>query len=189
MASRTPGPRFAAADQGRPLSGRNASDLNTDGFDEGLVDCMPGLRAFARSLTRHAESSDDLVQETLATALRNRHRYEPGTNQRAWLFTILRNLFLTDMRRRAREIRAVADPWFDRRDVQPPAQEDAMRFREVETAIRHLPVLQREALMLVGALGLAYQDAADIAQCEVGTIKSRVSRARRELARQEAAGA
>lgn len=183
MASRTfRRARFAAGDDRAPTPTRGD-------FAKGLVECMPGLSIFARGLTRRADGADDLVQETMATALRYEHRFEPGTNQRAWLYKILKNLFLSEMRRRSREGRAIADPRFDRREAEPPAQEEVIRFREVETAIAGLPSRQREALMMVGALGLAYEEAATVAHCEVGTMKSRVSRARKELARQDAARA
>jgi RNA polymerase sigma-70 factor (ECF subfamily) len=145
-----------------------------------LGDEIPALRAFARSLARDAAASDDLAQETLLKAWANRHRYESGTNLRAWLFTILRNTFYSDYRKRRREVEDV-DGAHAARLATPPAQEHAMALRDFETALATLPLDQREALVLVGAAGMSYEEAATVCGVAVGTVKSRVSRARARL--------
>ncbi len=149
-------------------------------FRHDLVASIPALRAFARSLTGGADQADDLVQETVTRALASAGSFSPGTNIKAWLFTILRNQFISEIRRRTREatdVDAVALAAIGR----PAAQEAGLHVRDFRRAFSDLPVEQREALVLVGAEGFSYEDAAAIADCAVGTMKSRVSRARRAL--------
>ncbi|HEY6858675.1 MAG TPA: sigma-70 family RNA polymerase sigma factor [Pseudolabrys sp.] len=146
-----------------------------------LLAAVPNLRAFAMSLCRDAHRADDLVQETLLRALANIQSFEPGTNMPAWLFTILRNLYRSEYRKRRRE---VEDP--EGRHVENlktyPEQTGRLELREFGAALDRLPPDQREALILVGASGFSYEEAAKICGCAVGTVKSRVNRARTKLA-------
>lgn len=140
----------------------------------------PAMRAFARTLTRDPCSADDLVQEAMLKAWANRERFAPGTNLRAWLFTILRNAFCSSHRKRGREV-ADVDGAHAARLATRPRQDHALALREFEAALATLPRDQREALVLVGAAGLSYDEAAAICGVAVGTVKSRVSRGRARL--------
>lgn len=151
-----------------------------DAFRAGLLDALPGLRAFAVSLTINPTAADDLVQETLLKAWANRHRFEPGSNLMAWLCTILRNQFYTDCRKRKREVED-ADGVLAGKIVAPAAQEASSDLRRVWQHLGKLPASQREALVLVAAQGMTYEAAAEMIGCQVGTMKSRVSRARSYL--------
>ncbi len=154
---------------------------NRDLLETELVAHLPELRAFARSLTRDATSADDLVQETMVKAWTNFDSFERGTNLRAWLFTIQRNTFYSLARRRKWEVED-ADGVHAANLVQRPQQDGAMDLRDFSAAFATLPSEQREALTLVGAAGMSYEDAAAICGCAVGTVKSRVNRARARLA-------
>src|SRR5476649_121084 len=150
-------------------------------FKTELLGLVPFLRAFARSLTGNQEAADDLAQETLVKAWQSRASFIPGTNLKAWLFTILRNQFYSDRRRAWRQA-----PWDQEAAERIPgsAGDDQTWAAELSDTVRALRCLsdeQREALVLVGAGGFSYEDAAAICQCAVGTVKSRVSRARRAL--------
>jgi RNA polymerase sigma-70 factor, ECF subfamily len=146
-----------------------------------ILATLPSLRAFAMSLTGHSDRADDLVQETLMRAVANIHRFEAGTNLNAWLFTILRNLFHSEYRKRRRE---VEDPEgsYASHLASPPEQGAKLDLADLRVALTKLPPDQREALLLVGAAGLPYEDVAAIMNCAVGTVKSRVNRARLRLA-------
>jgi RNA polymerase sigma-70 factor, ECF subfamily len=148
---------------------------------EGLLAAVPGLRAFAISLTGQVDKADDLVQDTLLRALSNLHRFEPGTNLNAWLFTILRNLFHSEYRKRRREVEDPDGSFAGRLKVQPE-QGVHLDFEDFRAALAQLPSDQREALLLVGASGFSYEETAEICGCAIGTIKSRVNRARIRLA-------
>src|SRR6202008_2082362 len=148
---------------------------------EAMLSAVPSLRAFAISLSGNVDRADDLVQETLLRALANIHSFQPGTNMSAWLFTILRNLFRSEYRKRRREVED-ADGSFAESLKSHPEQLGRVEFQEFRTALAQLPAEQREALILVGASGFSYEEAADICGCAVGTIKSRVNRARTRLA-------
>src|SRR5690606_8751664 len=139
------------------------------------------LRAFALSLTRNASAADDLVQDTIVKAWSNIDRFQRGTNLRAWLFTILRNTFYSDRRKRKRE---VADPdgihaasLFDK-----PAHDGRLAMNDFLQAFDQLSPEHREVLVLVGASGFSYEDAAAMMGVAVGTVKSRANRARARLA-------
>ena len=149
-------------------------------MSDDILSYLPAMRAFARSLCRNAADADDLVQETLLRALTNIHRYTPGTNLKAWLFTIMRNRFYTNSTKRARERPGAADCVADTL-VMAPTQEWSLRLREFARALNALPVQYRETIVLVGVLGESYQAAAEILDCNIGTVKSRVSRARQML--------
>ena len=145
-----------------------------------VIGLIPALRAFAWSLSHNAADADDLVQDTLIKAWTHRNKFEPGTNLRAWLFTILRNTYYTAVVRRRRE---VADDQGKHAATlfSAPTQDWSVAMRALQTALGRLPDEHREALILVGAAGLTYEEAAEICGCALGTIKSRVNRARARL--------
>jgi RNA polymerase sigma-70 factor (ECF subfamily) len=145
-----------------------------------LLASIPNLRAFAVSLTGNSERADDLVQETLVKAWSKFHTFQEGTNLRAWLFTILRNEFYSQLRKRGREVEDAEGTYAARLATQP-SQGAHMDLSDFRRALVQLPPDQREALVLVGASGFSYEEAAEICGCAVGTIKSRVSRARHRL--------
>ncbi len=146
-----------------------------------LLAALPRLRAFALSLCGHADQADDLVQETLMKAWANLSSFEPGSNMPGWLYTILRNEFYSRLRKRHHEVDD-PDGLLAARLATLPAQESHMHFQDFRVALFRLPPDQREALMLVGASGMSYEDAAALCNCAVGTMKSRVKRARNRLA-------
>jgi RNA polymerase sigma-70 factor, ECF subfamily len=150
------------------------------GVRESMLAAVPGLRAFAMSLCGKMDRADDLVQETLLRALSNIDSFTPGTNMSAWLFTILRNLFRSEYRKRRREVED-GDGRFSATLKMQPDQPGHIEFEEFRAALAKLPPDQREALVLVGASGFSYEEAANICGCAVGTIKSRVNRARTRL--------
>jgi RNA polymerase sigma-70 factor (ECF subfamily) len=150
-------------------------------FREGLVAALPGLRAFALSLVVNPTRADDLVQETVLKAWANQHRFQPDSNLMAWLCTILRNQFYTECRKAKREVED-ADGAAAAQMIALPAQEHGIALQQVWTKLAKLPTLQREALLLVGAQGMTYEAAAEVMGCQIGTMKSRVSRARAFLA-------
>jgi RNA polymerase sigma-70 factor (ECF subfamily) len=145
-----------------------------------MVAAIPRLRAFAVSLSGNPDRADDLVQETLAKALLNIKSFTVGTNLLAWLFTILRNAYYSEFRKRRREV-ADVDGSLSGTLVSKANQDDHMEFLDFRNALQTLPPDQREALILIGASGLSYEEAAEICKCAVGTMKSRVSRARSRL--------
>ena len=145
-----------------------------------LLGAVPSLRAFAISLSGSVDRADDLVQDTLMRALANIHRFEPGTNLNAWLFTILRNLFHSEYRKRKREVED-ADGAYAARLATAPEQNAHLDFGDLRLALAKLSPDQREAVLLIGAEGFSYEEAAQICGTAVGTIKSRVNRARRRL--------
>lgn len=151
-------------------------------FKRALADLIPYLRAFARSLCRDASEADDLAQEALIKAWRARASFEPGTNLKAWVFMILRNHFYSERRKAWRKNEITTENDIERAGPETAAQEASVALAEVREALTHLSEDQREAIILVGAGGFAYEEAAEICGVAVGTIKSRVSRARRSLA-------
>jgi RNA polymerase sigma factor (sigma-70 family) len=151
--------------------------LSDPEFKKQLAQVIPHLRAFGRSLSGSRDLADDLVQETLLKAWAARKRFQAGTNMRAWTFIILRNLYLSQMRR-ARFKGEWDDLVADRLLAAPASQDRHVELADMQRALMHLPQPQREALILVGAGGFAYEEAAEICQVAVGTIKSRVARGR-----------
>lgn len=149
-------------------------------FENELIAQCPSLRAFALSLSGNADRADDLVQETVLYALIGRHTFQEGTNLPAWLFTILRNIFRSQYRQRRREVEDVEGNYAKTLKIQPQ-QENHLHFEDFRVALSKLPQDQREALMLVGAAEFSQEEAAAICGCLVGTIKSRVGRARSKL--------
>ncbi len=154
-----------------------------DGIRANLPDLLPDLRAFARFLARDTVLADDLVQEALLRALRAEEQWISGTSLRAWVFHILRNVFLEQMRRRGTERRAL-EKMPPPEEMGPTPQEDHGEMNDLSRALQELPLSQREALILVGAHGLSHEEAAMIVGAPVGTVKARVARARAALARQ-----
>ena len=153
----------------------------SDEVRQGLLRNIPSLRAFAVSLCGNLERADDLVQETLMKAWANIGSFTEGTNLRAWLFTILRNEYYSQFRKRRREVED-SDGEHAAKLYEKGRQEDHLELEELKRALAMLPDEQREAVILVGASGLSYEEAAEICGAAVGTIKSRVSRARARLA-------
>lgn len=158
-------------------SGQSLSeDLRDD-----LLGTIPHLRAFAISLTGNVSQADDLVQETIARALTNIHRFEPQTCLQAWLFTILRNQFHTAFRKTRREV-ADPDGVIAAKLSTLPEQHGHLDLADLQTALAKLPLHHREVLLLIGAEGLSYEETAKIVGANVGTVKSRMNRARARLA-------
>jgi len=154
--------------------------LDDQAFKTELADLIPHLRAFARSLCGNPTAADDLAQEAMLKAWKARESYQAGTNLKAWAFTILRNLFYSEKRRSWR--RQQLDP--EVAEATLVANDDAsasLDLLSLRNGLTSLPEDQREALVLVGAGGLSYEETAEICGCAVGTIKSRVSRARKAL--------
>jgi RNA polymerase sigma-70 factor (ECF subfamily) len=163
----------------RAPSAETASDGH-DAFKRELVALIPHLRAFARTLTGDATSADDLAQDAMMKAWGARNSYQMGTNMKAWTFMILRNQFYSEKRRSWRQTQL--DPEVAERTlVATDNPESPVALDELRLGLAMLPAEQREALILVGAGGFAYEEAAVICDCAVGTVKSRVSRARRAL--------
>jgi RNA polymerase sigma-70 factor (ECF subfamily) len=152
----------------------------SEAFKSDLLAAIPSLRAFAVSLAQNSDRADDLVQETLVKAWDKQASFQPGTNLKAWLFTILRNEFYSQMRKRGREVQDSEGAMTARLAVHP-SQEGKLDLDDFRKALQQLPEDQREAIILIGASGFSYEEAAEICDCAVGTIKSRVSRARARL--------
>lgn len=147
---------------------------------DGLLTNLPSLRAFALSLTRNHPEADDLVQMTLLRAWQNRGKYSPGTNLGAWLFTIMRNNFYSERRKGRAEVEDPDEAYQARASV-APMQGQRLDVDDMWRVVGLLPAEQREALLLVAVEGISYDDAAAVMGCKVGTIKSRVFRARAQL--------
>lgn len=154
--------------------------LSDEDFKRELGAVIPHLRAFGRSLSGSRDLADDLVQETLMKAWAARARFQAGTNMRAWTFIILRNHFLSQ-KRRSRFTGEWDDLTADRLLAAPAGQDKQIELADMQRGLLQLPENQREALILVGAGGFAYEEAAEICGVAVGTIKSRVARARAAL--------
>ena len=149
-------------------------------LQDDLAAVVPNLRAFARSLCGNPDQADDLVQETLIKAWKNQASFAEGSNLKAWLFTILRNTFLSERRKRKREVEDQDGIMAAQLSVHG-AQSGHMDMIDFRKAFATLPEEQREALILIGAEGFSYEEAALMCGCAVGTIKSRVNRARVKL--------
>jgi RNA polymerase sigma-70 factor (ECF subfamily) len=152
-----------------------------DSFRSELIDAIRPLRAFSRTLIRDEVRAEDLVQETLVKAWEKQNSFQPGTNIRAWLFTILRNTYYSELRKRKREVEDVDGKMTAELSVKAP-QDGFMAVRDLRGALEALNAEQREALILVGASGFSYEEAGEICGVAAGTVKSRVSRARQRLA-------
>ena len=153
------------------------SDL--DPKDE-LVTHLPALRAFALSLTRNRATADDMMQDAVLKAWSNMDKFQPGTNMRAWLFTILRNNYYSSRRKLNREVADIDNVFSDTLSVKPD-HDGRLQMMDFKTAFEQLADEHREALILVGASGFSYDDAAEMCGVATGTMKSRVNRARAKL--------
>jgi RNA polymerase sigma-70 factor (ECF subfamily) len=149
---------------------------------DAMLAAVPGLRAFAISLCGNVDRADDLVQETLLRAISSINSFQPGSNMSAWLFTILRNQFRSEYRKGRREVQDTDGSYLDSLKSLPE-QHSRVEFEDFRDALATLPSVQREALLLVGASGFSYEEAAAICETAVGTIKSRVHRARTRLSK------
>ncbi|MFN3520961.1 MAG: sigma-70 family RNA polymerase sigma factor [Phenylobacterium sp.] len=161
----------------RPLPADSADE---EAFKAELVELIPHLRAFARTLCGDAATADDLAQDAMMKAWDARSSYQMGTNMKAWTFMILRNQFYSEKRRSWRQSQLDQEA-AERTLVAVDNPEAPVALDELRLGLAMLPAEQREALVLVGAGGFAYEEAAEICGCAVGTVKSRVSRARRAL--------
>jgi RNA polymerase sigma factor (sigma-70 family) len=159
---------------------RGAMMKKVDPRDE-LVDHLGAMRAFAISLTRNSALADDMVQDALVKAWTKIDTFQPGTNLRAWLFTIVRNTYYSHHRKARREV-ADPDGAFSGQLSQKPEHDGRLQMRDFNAAFAELNDEQREALVLIGAEGFTYEEAAETCGVAVGTIKSRVNRARVRLA-------
>jgi RNA polymerase sigma-70 factor, ECF subfamily len=162
------------------MSNSEIADLGEGCTRDDLVALIPQMRGYARSLCHNRTQADDLTQDALVSAWRSRARYMPGTNLKAWVFMIVRNQFYSDKRRSWR-LRQLDPEIAEETLVAVDDPSSPLALGELRQALAMLPVEQREALILVGAGGFAYEEAAVICGCAVGTVKSRVSRARRAL--------
>ena len=152
----------------------------TPSFKRELLATLPSLRAFAVSLSGRHDKAHDLVQDTMMKAWAKQDSFQMGTNIKAWLFTILRNEFYSQMRKRGREVQDTDGAFTERMSVHP-SQYGILDMADFKKALDSLPPDQREAVVLIGASGFSYEEAAQICNCAVGTMKSRVSRARARL--------
>lgn len=164
-----------------PSQPRKPNDpVRDEAFKKDLVQLIPHLRAFARTLTGDATAADDLAQEAMMKAWDARASFEMGTNMKAWTFMILRNQFYSEKRRSWRQSQLDQEA-AERTLVAIDDPSAPVALDELRLGLKKLPPEQREALILVGAGGFAYEEAAEICNCAIGTVKSRVSRARRAL--------
>lgn len=150
-------------------------------FRNGLLEAIPSLRGFAFSFVGRSDRADDLVQQTLTKAWSHQKSFQPGTNLKAWLYTILRNEFYSQMRKERREVEDV-DGNYSRNLSVHAEQHGHLDLADLRTALAQLPPDQREAVLLIGASGFSYEEASEICGVAVGTVKSRVNRARNRLA-------
>lgn len=160
----------------------------SDTFRDEFLATLPALRGFARTFEKNAARADDLVQETVVKAWASRERFQEGSNMKAWLFTILRNAYISQFRKAKREVED-ADGALTASLSEKGAQEGHMEFLDLRDALAELPADQREAVIMVGAAGLSYDEAAEIAGVASGTMKSRVSRGRARLSELMSEGA
>lgn len=151
-------------------------------FRNEMVALIPSLRAFARGLCGNPDMANDLCQDCMMRAWAARESYVSGSNFRAWMFTILRNQFYTTVRKNSR-MTSLDPEMAERVLVQKASQQDGLHVADVANALNKLPAEQREALMLVGAHGVSYEEAAKITGCAIGTVKSRIARGRAALKR------
>ncbi len=150
-------------------------------FRDELVALIPSLRSFARGLSGNRDMADDMAQAAMMRGWAARASFTPGTNFRAWMFMILRNQFYTTIRK-DRRMTSLDPEVAERMLVEAPAQQDAVHVADVAKALQKLPAEQREVLLLIGANGVSYEEAAEVIGCAIGTIKSRLARGRKALA-------
>lgn len=161
---------------------RDAGAIDADTvFRDQLVALLPSLRAFSRGLCGNRDMADDLAQDTMMRAWAARASYTQGSNFRAWMFMIMRNQFYTTIRKNAR-MTSLDPEVAERVLVAAPAQQNGINVDDVANALQKLPSEQREVLLLIGASGASYEEAAEIIGCAIGTVKSRLARGRTALA-------
>ncbi len=160
--------------------GDDQAPLSEERFKAELAAAIPHLRAYGRSLSGNADVADDLVQDTMLKAWMARDRFVAGSSMRAWTHVILRNAYFS-IARRARFKGEWDEQGADLLLAVPPAQEGHIALADMQRALMELPAAQREALILMGASGMSCEEVATISQCAVGTVKSRVARARTTL--------
>jgi RNA polymerase sigma-70 factor (ECF subfamily) len=173
--------QLALIEQARAAQ-RSKQECETARLREQMLGLLPILRAFALSLTNDPGRADDLVQDTILRAWTHLNHFRRGTNLEAWLFTILRNSLYSEHRKRKHEVEDPGETYAARLSV-PPAQEAGLEMNELRLALACLPRRRREALLWIGVEGLTYEEVATAQGVAVGTIKSRVNRARSQLAR------
>lgn len=159
----------------------HAAPENFQTSNKEMLAAIPALRRFSRTFHKSQSAADDLVQETLVRAWQALDRYQPGTSMNSWLFTIMRNVFISDYRKRGRETTGFTTDIAEYQGAQAAPQEWKLRARDVEAALHSLPTEQRIAIVLCCVLGHSYHEVADICGCEIGTIKSRISRGKLTL--------
>jgi RNA polymerase sigma-70 factor, ECF subfamily len=160
---------------------KQANDVSDKVFKDQLVAIIPSLRSFARGLCGNREMADDMAQDAMMRAWAARDSFTPGSNFRAWMFMILRNNYYTTLRKNSRMVSW--DPEVAERVlVTDASQHVGIDVADVAAALQKLSSEQREVLMLVGASGVSYEEAAEIMGCAIGTIKSRLARGRAALA-------
>jgi RNA polymerase sigma-70 factor (ECF subfamily) len=157
--------------------------ISRDEFHALLLEQIPRLRRYARALTRNRDSADDLVQDCLQQALRKSELWQPGTNLRAWLFTIMHNIFVSGVRRQYAAPQVVMDPDSAQQPAIAASQDASIYLQEVERGIQALPAEQREIVLLVALEGMGYEEVGRILGIPIGTVRSRLSRARDALRR------
>lgn len=154
-------------------------------LEKGIGEYLPRLRRYGRALTGDAVLADELVQKSVERALAKMHLFKPGTNLRAWLFTIMHNVHVNSVRKQGRSAVLVslddAGTAAGARPTSPPAQEEALKLRDLGRALEQLPDEQRQAVLLVGLEGLSYRETADVLDVPVGTVMSRLARGREKL--------
>jgi RNA polymerase sigma-70 factor (ECF subfamily) len=158
-------------------------NVNTICDNETIIRELPYLRRFARALTSGSRPADDLVHDCVVNALKNADKFEPGTNLRAWLFTILRNCFISEIRRDRNRADSVAMPDWAMSGIAPANQEDSLMLCRLRDELSVLPTDQRTVLLLVVLEGMSYEETAEALKIPVGTVRSRLSRARHALRR------
>lgn len=155
-----------------------------DTFQHQLITFLPAMKAFAVMLTRNRQSADDLVNDTVVRALRKQDLYTMGTNMKAWLFTIMRNIYVNNLRSgHSTRLIQIDDDLLPNLTSVAPGQEHVLILKELFRALDGLNSDQREVLLLVVGQGLSYEETARICECPIGTVRSRLARARRELER------
>jgi RNA polymerase sigma-70 factor, ECF subfamily len=152
-------------------------ECDSPSFTAEMIASLPALRNFARSLCRQRDMAEDLVQETMVRAWSSRHTFTPGSNFKPWVFTILRHQFYNTLRKRSRLVSWEPEA-AERLLVQQPEQETGIHLEDIQDALSQLPHSQREMLLLIAASGMSYEEAAMIADCKLGTVKSRINRGR-----------